>query len=105
MYTVFRIDNTVNPDFLFILLKSHLFLQIYRAMGEGLINRRKTISFEDLSELNIPMPIIAEQKKIASIINILDEKINLLERIKINTETMKKGLMQQLLTGKIRVKV
>ena len=48
---------------------------------------------------------IEEQQKIASILSNVDSKIDCLESQKSKLETLKKGLMQKLLTGTIRVKV
>jgi len=48
---------------------------------------------------------IDEQKKIVSILNKVDSKIDDLGSKKISLELLKNGLMQKLLTGQIRVKV
>lgn len=52
----------------------------------------------------LPLPKKEEQDKIASILSEVDEKIAKYENKKQMLEELKKGLMQQLLTGKIRVK-
>lgn len=51
----------------------------------------------------IKIPENWEQQKITSIISKVDDKLNDLESKKTNLEILKKGLMQKLLTGKIRV--
>lgn len=53
----------------------------------------------------VPVPSIEEQTKIANILSTVDDKIELLQQRKAETETLKKGLMQKLLTGEVRVKV
>ena len=57
--------------------------------------------------LKIPMllPSIPEQKKITAIFSKQDEEISILEAQRDKLITEKKALMQQLLTGKKRVKV
>ena len=57
----------------------------------------------DLINLKVVMPTLYEQEKIASILSKVDEKIEEYENKKEKLEELKKGLMQQLLTGKIRV--
>jgi type I restriction enzyme S subunit len=62
------------------------------------------ISGKDLQKYNLPVPPIPEQKQIASILSTVDDKLDVLHTKKANYETLKKGLMEQLLTGKMRVK-
>ena len=57
------------------------------------------------SEIEIRLPSIAEQKAIAEILSKADEEIELLNKKLEAFKQEKKALMQQLLTGKIRVKV
>lgn len=65
----------------------------------------KGIKGSVLHKLNIALPSLSEQQKIATILNSIDDKIEVLLEKKINYKELKQGLMQQLLTGKIRVKV
>lgn len=48
---------------------------------------------------------ISEQQAIADVLSTADDEINLLNQKLEALKEQKKGLMQQLLTGKIRVKV
>jgi type I restriction enzyme, S subunit len=53
----------------------------------------------------IPLPAIAEQGRIVSLVRATDRDIGLV-REQLNTlKTQKKGLMQKLLTGQVRVKL
>ncbi|WP_288221637.1 restriction endonuclease subunit S [uncultured Clostridium sp.] len=61
------------------------------------------LSKSAIERFNIAVPGIGEQKEIASILSEVDEKIEEYENKKQKLEELKKGLMQQLLTGKIRV--
>lgn len=51
----------------------------------------------------IKVPPLPEQIKIANILSSVDEKLNVLSDKKTHYQELKQGLMQQLLTGKIRV--
>jgi type I restriction enzyme S subunit len=53
----------------------------------------------------IPLPSIEEQQKIASVLTAADKEIELLQAKLTHLKDEKKALMQQLLTGKRRVKV
>ena len=55
-----------------------------------------------LQTLNIPSDI-AEQSAIAHVLSSIDEGISALEAKKVKYEQIKQGMMQQLLTGKIRL--
>ncbi|HEX5185981.1 MAG TPA: restriction endonuclease subunit S [Nitrososphaeraceae archaeon] len=63
------------------------------------------IKRDDLKELKIALPPLHEQQKISAILSNMDNLIQKLEDKKKKEEILKKGLMQQLLTGKRRVKV
>lgn len=60
---------------------------------------------KDIKKGMIHLPHIAEQKKIASVLTNADKEIEILEQQLADFKQEKKALMQQLLTGKRRVKV
>jgi type I restriction enzyme S subunit len=62
-----------------------------------------SLNRNNLYNLDLPYPPLEEQKKIASILSSVDEKIKKEEEYKAKLERLKKGLMQKLLTGEIRV--
>ena len=63
------------------------------------------LSKKNLSNIVIPIPSLLEQQKIASILSGVDAYIQKNQECKKKLEILKKGLMQKLLTGRIRVKV
>ncbi len=75
MYTVFTVDSTVNHVYLLLLMKTEPYLYKYDALGEGTVNRRKSVKFSELSKLKIPLPLLSEQQKIASILSNIDSQI------------------------------
>ncbi len=56
-------------------------------------------------ELNIPLPPLNEQRRIAGIFSAVDRKLELERRRKGKLERVKKGLMNELLTGRKRAKI
>lgn len=56
-----------------------------------------------LQSIKIPLPPLKEQKQIAEILSITDKKLENLKTKKEALEELKKGLMQKLLTGEVRV--
>ncbi|MGK0580677.1 restriction endonuclease subunit S [Proteus mirabilis] len=65
----------------------------------------KTITKQVLSNFTIKVPTHYEQQKIASVLTAADKEIELLQAKLAHLKDEKKALMQQLLTGKRRVKV
>ena len=68
------------------------------------IQVNNTFNKEELSEIPIISPPLPEQKKIAKILSTWDDAIATTEKLIAAKEKLKKGLMQQLLTGKKRFK-
>jgi type I restriction enzyme S subunit len=58
-----------------------------------------------MEKLHIMLPPLPEQRQIAEILTTVDEKIGVLQDKKAQYQTLKRGLMQQLLTGQRRVRV
>lgn len=103
MYTVFEINqNLIDTKYLFNLLKSHELMSIYKNLGEGSVDRRKSISFENFSSIEIIIPPLREQQEITKVIEVVDEKILVNKKLKEKLTLLKKGLMQDLLSGKVR---
>jgi type I restriction enzyme S subunit len=71
------------------------------ARAHGLLN----VTVHDFFSLKVPCPPIEEQRRIAAIVDIANRELGLLRSQLDALREQKKGLMQQLLTGKIRVKV
>ncbi|MEX1002930.1 MAG: restriction endonuclease subunit S [Crocinitomicaceae bacterium] len=65
----------------------------------------KTITKEVLTQFNVVIPKIEEQNKIASTFSSIDMELQSLKDELEAIKLQKKGLMQQLLTGRIRVNV
>ena len=63
------------------------------------------IIMETLTNMEIILPDNQEQKAIANILTTIDDEINIQVKKLETLRTQKRGLMQQLLTGKTRVKI
>ncbi|MBN9225465.1 MAG: hypothetical protein ABS63_08635 [Microbacterium sp. SCN 70-27] len=74
MYTVFRANESlVDADYLIRFLKSPRALAHYPQLGKGAVHRRKAISLAALGSLPIPLPPLAEQRRIAAILDWADK--------------------------------
>lgn len=93
--------NTENhPYFLYNLLKMYRgkILELRSGSAQG------GVSLTSLKELNVYLPAsLKEQSAIASILTDMDTEIASLEAKKEKFELIKKGMMQELLTGRVRL--
>lgn len=81
MYTTFRlISSDISPDYLLRYLKSSRALTQYLTLGSGSAERRKSIKFADLRKMEIPVPPLGEQKRIAEILGEVSKAIELVSR-------------------------
>lgn len=72
-------------------------------LATGTSGSMKNITKDELLTLKASIPPTQEQKKIAQILSTWDQAITATERLLENSQQRKKGLMQQLLTGKKRL--
>jgi len=103
-YTVLEPIRPIFDDFYKHYYKSYDFIGHLAVAVVG-IRDGKQISYKDFSFLQLPYPPVEEQKKIASVLTNADEEIQLLQKQLADLKQEKKALMQQLLTGKRRVKL
>ena len=66
---------------------------------------RAKLNQKDMRKIKMPLPPLEEQKRIATILSTIDKWIELEKKRKEKLERLKRGLMDILLTGKIRIKV
>lgn len=102
-YTVLRSLIEIDKNFYRYFFKSYIFIEKYLSMAVIGIRDGKQISSPDLCSVKIPYPSLTLQKAIAEVLSTADDEINLLKQKLIALKEQKKGLMQQLLTGKVRV--
>jgi type I restriction enzyme S subunit len=94
-------NENVNTEFLYYSLvlskKQLLRLAAGSTFGE--------VSKSDFERITISLPPVEEQRRIAAVLNACDKEITLLKQQLDALKRQKRGLMQKLLTGQIRVKV
>lgn len=69
----------------------------------GGAGRNKTLGLGALGNITIPLPPLAEQQKISQILDDVDTKLQALESKESAVKSLKRGLMQMLLTGELRI--
>jgi type I restriction enzyme, S subunit len=106
LYICFGLSNSLNSgDFMAHYFESGIFnKEIYGIAQEGARNHGLlNIGVNDFFELFLRIPPLPEQEKIAAVLSAADEEISTLEKQLAAYKQQKIGLMQQLLTGRIRI--
>jgi len=87
--------NNVDQKFLYYIMTSNIFQNQIKSVFHGIIGG---ITKLEMEEFYVPLPPLEEQQKIAEILSNIDEAIQKTDDIISKTESLKKGLMQELLT-------
>jgi type I restriction enzyme S subunit len=103
-YVVLAPKPSVDPRFAAYLFKLPEMVHRFWAYSYGLTDDRLRLYFNDFRRIPWTLPPLSEQKKIADILSTWDKAIKMTEKLLVNAEAQKRALMQQLLTGKRRVK-
>lgn len=105
MYTVFKTTDEVIDAYLFALLKTEHYRQIFASATNASVDRRGSLRWKDFRALHIPLPPIEEQQAIAKMLAETGREADLLQAQLNLLREEKAALMAQLLTGKRRVKL
>ena len=94
-------EGITNPSYIFF----HLFAGHITHQIETLLtgSNYPAINSNDVRALSIPIPSYKEQTAIASILSDMDTEIAALEQRRNKTRDLKQAMMQELLTGRIRL--
>ena len=101
-YTVLKNKTDIDVGFYKELFKSANFIRRLNSVIYG-IRDGKQIGYDDFSTLKLPYPPKAEQSAIAKVFQAANDEIAVLQNEITQLKIQKKGLMQLLLTGKVRV--
>ena len=107
LYIYFKFNDDVCSDFFeFYFDAGQANRQIKDIVQEGARNHGLlNLSIDDFFNIKIRMPNLKEQQKIAEVLTACDDEINLLNLKLENLKKQKQGLMQNLLSGKLKTKV
>ena len=98
-HVIYTDNKRYNIKFLYHYLKNIQDLIYYLQVG----GVQKHVYAKDLIKLNIPNITIEEQEKIGGYLSLLDEEIDNLKKQKELIKEIKRGAMQKLLSGEVRL--
>lgn len=93
------VHQNISNEWLYYMVHVLKFNMLEKAIGSTFLE----ISKKDLAELDIIVPEFTEQKAIAQVLSDMDNEIELLEKKLAKYQQIKQGMMQELLTGRIRL--
>jgi len=89
--------RVISPKYLFYLLNFNKSQGMFRSMGKKAVNQA-SINQIELGKINLLIPPLSEQEKIAEILSTIDYSIEEIDESITKTEALKKGLMLELFT-------
>lgn len=104
-YTIV-VPNTTDVDgyYMSVLFKQPRLVYDFWTHSQGLVGDTLNCKYRDFGQVHICYPPLAEQKAITEVLTAADREIELAKEKLERLRRQKRGLMQQLLTGKKRVK-
>jgi len=96
-------DDQLNPQYLIYLSNSHLYRNHMKRIKVG--STQVHIRKDDFLSTPIPCPPIEEQREIVDVLSAAEQQIREEIDRKSKLQELKRGFMQDLLTGKVRVPV
>lgn len=93
------VHQNISNEWLYYMVHILKFNMLEKAIGSTFLE----ISKKDLAELDIVVPEFTEQKAIAQVLSDMDSEIEQLEKNLAKYQQIKQGMMQELLTGRIRL--
>jgi len=95
------IESRTPPRFLYYALNSEYIREQIEDESYG--SGYKSLSLKNIKELIFAIPSVSEQQAIATVLSDMDTEIAALETRLAKTQALKQGMMQALLTGRVRL--
>ena len=102
-YDIFTTVHESDLAFMDSFLTCGPMITYYNKVSTGSLIEKQRVHFSDFLEFSIPLPPLEERKKIAELLIMQDQVIELKEKRLAEKQRQKKYQMQQLLTGKKRL--
>ena len=103
-YTIVTPRESINVKFMAMLIQQPRVVYDFWTHSQGLVSDTLNCKYRDFCQVKVRIPTKQEQTSIASVLIQADKEIELATKKLNNLQSQKRGLMQQLLTGKKRIK-
>ena len=102
-YTIITPRESINVKFMSMLIQQPRVVYDFWTHSQGLVSDTLNCKYPDFCQVKVRIPTKQEQTAIASVLVKADKEIELAKDKLASLQSQKRGLMQQLLTGKKRV--
>lgn len=102
-YTIVVPNTDVDGYYMSVLFKQPRLIYDFWTHSQGLVGDTLNCKYRDFGQVHICCPPLAEQKAITEVLTAADREIELAKEKLERLRRQKRGLMQQLLTGKKRI--
>lgn len=102
-YTIVTPTKDTDVHFMGYLFKWPSVVHLFFRKSQGLVEDTLNCKYKDFSKVKVIIPYLEEQKAIANVLDEAKQELRLHEQHLSMLQEQKKGLMQKLLTGEIRV--
>ena len=100
VYKISEFANKLNGYYFYLYFSNNFFNRIMQMTAKSSVD---SVRLEMIADMLIPLPSITEQTRIAAILSDMDAEIAALETKLAKYKQIKEGMMQELLTGRIRL--
>jgi len=97
-YTVVTPNKYLNKNYAKYLMKNDLLIQMFHKNSQGMVDDTLNLKFPNFASIDVRIPPLIEQKKIASILTSVDEVIENTQKQIDKLQDLKKAIMNELLT-------
>lgn len=104
-YTILTPQLGIDPLFAAYLFKLPSLVHVFYRHSQGLVSDTWNLKYANFAKIKWSIPGVEEQKAIAAVLSSADREVESLQQQLAGLKQEKKALMQQLLTGKRRVKI
>ncbi len=100
VYRIAEFSNQLHGPYFFYLFSTRFYDRIMSLTAKSSVD---SVRMEMIAGMEIPLPSPGEQRAIATVLSDMDAQIAVLEARRDKTHALKLGMMQELLTGRIRL--
>lgn len=102
-YTVCAPTEAIDSRFAAHFFKLPSQIEVFKRYSQGLTTDRWRLRFPQFASIRVPVPDLAQQRRIADVLDLIDTEVAILRRQLDLQRAQKQGLMEKLLSGEVPI--